>query len=301
MQLLFPILLPLLHSTTTPSHTLIAFGDWGHAENVDLVDRINQYLISHQVDGVMLLGDNFYPAGINPELGVDDPQFELFSDHLARKLEMPFFVVLGNHDYMQNGQTAQIEYKHPWWVMEEGNFFVLFPLTEKTHACVWFVDSIRFTRSNHFGLLRSIIEESPNCTWKILATHYPVITAGLYREEATVGEFREKISCLTCRFDLVISGHEHSSQVLRDRDLGNALFLIAGASTQTYSQTLHHEDPRLVWGNDESSGVILRLSIGETSIQFEFVRLEPNDTETVLFKQTVSKAMSQPVCPHTCV
>jgi hypothetical protein len=140
MQLLFPILLPLLHSTTTPSHTLIAFGDWGHAENVDLVDRINHYLISHQVDGVMLLGDNFYPAGINPELGVDDPQFELFSDHLARKLEMPFFVVLGNHDYMQNGQTAQIEYKHPWWVMEEGNFFVLFPLTEKTHACVWFVD-----------------------------------------------------------------------------------------------------------------------------------------------------------------
>jgi hypothetical protein len=194
MLSLIPILLPIIHSTT-PSlpHTLVAFGDLGHAENVDLLDRINHYL--DKVDGVFLLGDNFYPSGICPELGLDDPQFALFSDHLATNLSVPFFVVLGNHDYMQNGQSAEIEYKHPLWVIDDGPYFVQFPFTDEWNACVWFVDSIHFTPSSVQGLSSSISDESPRCVWKILATHYPVITAGVYKDDATVGDFREKISC----------------------------------------------------------------------------------------------------------
>jgi hypothetical protein len=129
-----------------------------------------------------------------------------------------------------------------------------------------------------------------------------VITAGVYKDDATVGDFREKISCLICRFDFVISGHEHSSQVLLDPNFPHTYFLIAGASTKTYAQSIHRDHPRLVWGDDESAGVILRLSVAETFFKFAFIRLERDGSETVLFNETVLKesTLESPVCPHTC-
>jgi len=315
------IICPLLFSLLlTPARSArprryLAFGDWGHASDVAQIDAINSYLIHNKdtLDGVFLLGDNFYPSGLDPTKGVSDPQLGLFRDHLAanfRDGEIHFFTVLGNHDYMQRGQQAEIEYSQQdsRWIMPDNDFFVEFPLDDdnaedgEEHACVWFIDSVNFNEKSIRGLEKSMQAEIHHCVWRIIVAHYPVVTAGIYRQDYTVGEFNRKIACILCRFDIdfVISGHEHSSQVLHDPRISGTVFLIAGASTQTYTHSLDRSsadprtrlfamDPKLVWGDDTFNQVVLQLEFTKTTFQYEFIRVRADGTHESLFKDGVSK------------
>ena len=71
---------------------LVAFGDWGDDKSIPKINDINSFLSSQPdpIDAVLLLGDNFYPLGILPQLCETDPQFDLFSNHLAANLSIPF-------------------------------------------------------------------------------------------------------------------------------------------------------------------------------------------------------------------
>ena len=296
----------------------IAFGDWGHPTNIPGITVINEYLRSNMdyIDGVFLLGDNFYPDGIDPSLGVNDPKFDLFSKNLANGIPpgpLNFFPVLGNHDYMRGGQHAEIEYSKtdPRWIMPDNDFFVKFPLDDDDEdfgACVWFIDSVMFTDKNVRGLTKSIQEEYHNCVWKLVVSHYPAVTAGLYINDETVGEFYAKISCVLCRFeiDFMLSGHEHSSQVLHDPRIGGTTFLIAGAATHTYTGSLHRPtttgsraslhrslEAALEWGDDVTTGVVLKLDFTKEWFKFEFVQLHADGTQKILFSDELAKETSE--------
>src|SRR5438045_632011 len=48
-----------------------------------------------RIDGILLVGDNFYPCGVS---GVSDPQWSKITEHFG-PAHLPIYPVLGNHDY----------------------------------------------------------------------------------------------------------------------------------------------------------------------------------------------------------
>ena len=101
----------------------VAFGDTGEgSEAQHMVANAAELVCARQgCDFAMLLGDNFYDVGVT---AVDDPQFASKFEEVYDGLDMPFYVILGNHDYgslasdWDRGQY-QIDYGlvNPKWVM----------------------------------------------------------------------------------------------------------------------------------------------------------------------------------------
>src|ERR1700728_4550334 len=83
---------------------LFSVGDWGidSPDRQAVADAMAARVTTDGAapDAVLLLGDNFYVK----LTGIDDPQIQSFFEKTydPLKLGMPFFVVLGNHDYKGN-------------------------------------------------------------------------------------------------------------------------------------------------------------------------------------------------------
>src|SRR6266446_1862090 len=88
---------------------IIIMGDWGNSKETQkkTATTMASYVekTGRGFNATLLAGDNFYVK----LSGVQDYQWQsLFEDmYDAKKLAMPFYVALGNHDYEQN--KAQIE------------------------------------------------------------------------------------------------------------------------------------------------------------------------------------------------
>ena len=94
-----------------PSLNFLAVGDWGREGNShqrDVAMRMGESAKELDARFVISVGDNFYEDGVT---SVDDPawqkSFEAIYD--APSLQVPWWVVLGNHDYHGNAQ-AQLDY-----------------------------------------------------------------------------------------------------------------------------------------------------------------------------------------------
>src|SRR5688500_19089222 len=93
---------------------LIAMGDWGTGdENQKTVAlTMAQYVERQRVQfhGAVLAGDNFYVK----MSGVQDYQWQtLFEDmYDARRLNFPFYPVLGNHDFEGEKAKIELQYTH---------------------------------------------------------------------------------------------------------------------------------------------------------------------------------------------
>jgi len=85
----------------------ISIGDWGAKG----AKKIAGYMGDHDPEWLLAIGDNFYSDGVS---GVDDPQFKnKFEDTFtADTLQVPWYVVAGNHDYYggDKGIAAEIAY-----------------------------------------------------------------------------------------------------------------------------------------------------------------------------------------------
>lgn len=276
-------------SNSGVSLRFMAFGDWGFAERIDKIDAINLFIQSQQeaVQAVFLLGDNFYPLGIDPLLGLNDPQFRLFSDHLARNLSIPFCATLGNHDYLYGpaGARLQRSYNHSLWEMPSRLNFVQFeiPDSDGMLACFWTIDSVDIRPSDLDDLDWHMSRSEKQCLWKILAAHYPPVTTGSYRNDPILAEFREKIVKPFHEkyyFDLILGAHEHSSQII---NVWDTYLLISGASVETRPRSIHPtfempDGAELMWGDDTTSNVVLLLDITHEQFSFKFVDIsKPNE------------------------
>ncbi len=210
------------------SSSMLAFGDWGCNWSSVEVDRINAYLTGgsapSDLSSVFLLGDNFYPSGIDPRMGPNDPQWDLFVHHLSRNARhITFYPVLGDHDVARGVRSGEAQLKfsnfRSNWNMPDRNYFKRF-----AHgACVWFIDSSpgKVSELTLQWLDESLREQARTCIWKIFATHYPVVTCGV----------REGLEPLIVRntVNLFLSSHEHNSQVFSHPGMPDCLFVSVGA------------------------------------------------------------------------
>ena len=280
--------------------TIVAFGDWGSPTAFRAIMRLNYFLTLNirsdsRRDFVCLLGDNFYPSGINPKLGFNDPKFRLFSDILAGNLSTTFLATIGNHDYVQRGGVGfQYNYSRvdDRWLMGAplATFASKPPLGGSTRPiCVWQIDSISIHQT-YITALDTVLSRL-NCRFKIIISHYPVFTFGQYQEDEDVLKFQSYILPILTKhkIHLFLSGHEHSAQLISHSSLPTK-FVIAGSPINVRDGHIRRgvtldkkRNATLEWFNDRTAGIVSRIKYNTTTLQVDFVDIWSLTVLTTVF------------------
>jgi len=245
-------------TVVTPAHTVAAgerqvniltFGDWGgdtRARERNATAMANYVKDSGRpFDATLLLGDNFY----TPLKKLDDPQWKrLFEDGYDRKaLNMPFYVVMGNHDYKGDSANIQLEYTkaHPesrwklpqrWYRLDlpaDKPLVTFFMLDTNygemgkemwTEECKWFQREIAKPRDTR---------------WTVVGAHHPILTNGREKDTALFlklwGETlrRHKV-------DFYLAGHHHNLQHITSPDFETD-FIISGGGGKSLAPILRDD------------------------------------------------------------
>jgi acid phosphatase len=267
----------------------VALGDVGYAnEELRTTAEMLRKKMS-QVSAAFLLGDNFYPRGISKEAGLADPQFSgVFENILAPSLDAPFYVVLGNHDFMGDAE-AQVEYSrhNPKWILPGFYHFKRFQASDFA-TCVWFLDTEHFSQRNGQDewLIASLTSEGPSCKWKIVIGHHPIFDVGEYDDDA------ELIASLlpilnSFNVNLYISGHEHQSQVMYNPIVSPVTFIVSGITQEIRSKIQKPDHPLFVW-SDPKKLAFLELVITSENLVYSFHRSAGGRAAPPLYTGTLS-------------
>jgi tartrate-resistant acid phosphatase type 5 len=204
-------------STGEPSSEvrLLAFGDsgTGGSDQVRIAGVMEEVCKTRRVDGLLMLGDNFYMDGVS---SVDDPQWQ-------EKFEKPYglpclsqlnvYPVLGNHDYRLS-PGAQIDYttKNPRWRMPGRFWRVDFGDVVRVAG----LDSNRFDicLSSQFCVFDFFLRQFPvqqeGPVWRIAMAHHPLASSDAKGRSHSGGVLGIVMKPFVCaRVDMWLSGHAH--------------------------------------------------------------------------------------------
>lgn len=231
----------------------IAVGDAGTGDE-------HQYAVAQAIEAVceqrgcdfaLYLGDNFYETGVE---GIDDTQFQDKFEMPYANLDMPFWSVLGNHDYGQLGMAwevpnAQVLYSDisEKWVMPDRYHsqrmaHVTFVGID-SNAILW--DSLWGGASEQGEWVQKQLDEA-NTLWKIGFGHHPYLSNGqhgnagnydgLPSESPAAGtSFQYFVEEHFCgEVDVYFSGHDHDLQWLEPQC--GTEFIVSGAGGKTRSR-----------------------------------------------------------------
>lgn len=231
---------------------ILCIGDWGDS-NRDL--NIQEYIQKNNVDEFYLLGDNFYPSGVE---SLTDNQWELKLKSLF-PIHKKKYACLGNHDYLGN-VFSQIEK-----TFQSNNYnwnlpYFYYDIIDKENSIhTFFIDTQLFApeittmlllschirtqrQQEYYGLVYHLQEKqlewledklkNSSSKWKIICGHYPIHSNGPH---IISKELQERLKPLLKKYkvDFYYSGHEHNNQIIYQ---DNTYFIISGGifSTNSY-------------------------------------------------------------------
>jgi acid phosphatase len=212
----------------------MAVGDAGSGKEGQRIvaHSMREYAIQNSVEFVLYLGDNFYDNGVN---SVNDPKFQTHFEQIYDNivLNMPFYVVVGNHDY-RGDVYAQIAYteRSTRWYMPALYYTFTIEYNES--------DSVQF-----FALNTNPISEGEDVTeqltwledmlhqsearWKIVYGHHPIYSNGYHGNDANM--IHHVLPILeTHDVDIYLSGHDHDLQILKP--VNGIHYLVNGAGSE---------------------------------------------------------------------
>lgn len=236
-------------SSAQTSISFIAIGDWGRngtKHQNEVAYQMGVWGASAKINFVISLGDNFYDHGVS---STDDPLWRSsFEDiYTLPALGVPWYAVLGNHDYLGNIQ-AQIDYSttSTRWRMPAKYYSESFMIDSVTSALFVFMDTNPICADddeskNQYNVDVSKIDNniqfrwvdstlsSSKAKWKFVCGHHPVISGGYHGGLAVMTEklfpILEKNNV-----DAYLCGHDHDMQHLV---LGKVNFFVSGAGSST--------------------------------------------------------------------
>lgn len=241
--------------------SLLAVGDAG-APPSDDVDYPRMLAVTgamadedeeHPATAVLLLGDNFYPAGLKSSelvarvranlvrpfcrfVATDGARYgEVAFSCSHPKRRLPIFALLGNHDYQAPEsprlQRSVVPEFVSNWQMPAG--------LAQGHEFAGGVSLILFDAEAVVGgadlaPLVSVLRDSAG-PWRILAGHRPMATSGSPSPSAEFADYRASVRrAITeagVRVQLFVSGHEHRLAILEMSAPDPGLHLISGAGS----------------------------------------------------------------------
>lgn len=226
------------------------------------------------LDFVVLLGDNFYRYGVED---VDDLQWRYKFENVYRGalLSVPFYAVLGNHDYGGNEQ-AQLDYARigrgtSRWQMPAKDYVEYYGrVGEDALLRVIYLDTTPGARNVMFTAMQAdALLDGNDAVWTVIATHSPVRTA---RQFYDVESLRAALLPILTRHgvDLYLSGHDHNMQVIeRDEE---PLYVVTGTGGK--------------WGDVISKAPYPGLLFSSVSLGFTHVRASPGQLRVDLYDGT---------------
>jgi acid phosphatase len=229
----------LADSTPAPESALnfLIFGDWGREGELDQTQVATQMAKTADAIGakfVISVGDNFYEEGV---VSTTDAQWrKSFEDvYHARSLQVPWQVILGNHDYRGNCD-AQLAYGaiSSRWNMPARYFKLSRSLDAKTTADFFFLDTTPMiagyyweagTRANvksqdvpqQLEWFENALATS-TAQWKIVIGHHPIYSGGKHGDTP---DLVKKVLPLLHQYQVPIyfNGHDHDLQHLITGDI----------------------------------------------------------------------------------
>ena len=198
---------------------VLAFGDFGtgSAAQKQTAAAMVAYHKTHPFDFGLTLGDNFYSRGMTSP---NDPRWQTQWEQLYSPMHIPFYAVLGNHDWSgADSPAAEILYsaRSQSWHMPS-------PYYTFTAGSVQFFafDTPAIDEAE----LKWLDEELTKSTaqWKVVYGHYHIYSA-------TRGDNKELIARLLPilkkdHVDVYLNGHDHNLQELKPE--GSVHFFVSG-------------------------------------------------------------------------
>lgn len=299
---------PTPTGTTTPTNPtnptnpgdevvrFVAMGDTGkgNQEQKNVGAAVAAKCAKDGCDFVQLLGDNIYDSGAS---SANDAQFQTKFEQPYASVNLPFYVVLGNHDYggVPSGGTGnefgkgknEVDYtalSQKWklpapYYRRTVKHVELFALD--TNMQMYSQDAQQKTD------MKAWIGAS-TATWKIAVGHHPYKSngphgnAGSYdgvpfvpiANGAGVKSFLEDIVC--GKVDLYLSGHDHSRQWLLDKCGGSTELIVSGAGASTTelkgTNPTHFQNDKVGFHYVKIEGRKLTAEFIDTAGTVEFTR-----------------------------
>lgn len=218
---------------------------------------------------VLYLGDNIYGCGVK---SASDKQWKKQFEgiYIAKSLDIPFYSILGNHDYIRN-ERAQLDYskKSNRWKMPD-RYYSFSKKAGREDIDFFAIDTealIHHKAETDLVWLEKSLSES-KAKWKIVFGHHPMRSSEKrYRDQ--VAKLRELLEALFVKYDVdfYISAHSHNMAAFKSA-LG-VRYVITGAGSR----------PRDVYWTDEMEFASAKLGftffrVSAESIQAHFVNQE---------------------------
>ncbi len=169
-------------------------------------------------DGLLSAGDNFYV----PLNGVDDPVWQDLFEKMydARRLNFPFYISLGNHDYSQKKYLWELAYakQHPEsrWKLPSRWYRLDLPAKEPLVTVIMLDSDHDFMPKEDWLDEKKFLEDElakPRAAWTICCAHHPLFSNGAAANngilQADWGTLFKKYNV-----DIYLAGHDHNLQHL---------------------------------------------------------------------------------------
>ncbi|KAK9828494.1 hypothetical protein WJX72_000331 [[Myrmecia] bisecta] len=290
----------------------LVIGDWGRdgAENQTAVAKA-MAKVADRLDPEFIIstGDNFYEHGL---LSTDDPQFKTsFSDvYNAHSLQVPWHVILGNHDYGENepgypdklpafcgatnascefGPLSQLalrlHVRDRRWHCER-----MFQLTlAGGQVDLFFMDTNPFILDYHLrpwaNNTGGIAEQSwesqlleleyrlatSQARWKLFFGHHPVRNNHL---PFNTPELVQHLEPLLTRYGVqaYFSGHEHNMQYLHLEGAPTHYVVSGGGSKTDYYPEQYWDNGGSIWQHQGSG--FLAVTLTENELQCDIMGMK---------------------------
>lgn len=240
-----------VHAKPNESHLLL-LGDWGRVRadarypgQVAVAQGMGKVAEQLRPVAVVTLGDNFYETGpASPE----DPIFRTAFEEVyaAPSLQVPFWVSLGNHEYM-GSVRGHLEYGarrlgSGRWTLPARYWSRKVEIGGGATAKLIFLDTSPFIARYRLGGHSDVGAQDPaaqlawlgrelaeqGITWRIVIGHHPAWAASIRDDGADI---RKAVlpALLAGKADLYASGHEHHPEVVRREGL---LQLVTGNGSE---------------------------------------------------------------------
>lgn len=237
-----------LEISTDGDLSFLVIGDWGGQDTAPyttageraLAKQIAKTAVSDNTQFVLAVGDNFYDNGVE---STDDSRFNTtFSDVFAAKsLQVPWFVVAGNHDWI-GSVDAQVEYSKINSVWNFPSYYYCVNYTVKNQGNPFnvqfiYIDTVRIVDQgddDQLAWLETTLSES-TADWIIVVGHYPIYSVG---EHGTNSQMLTSVKPLLEKYKVAsyICGHDHNMQHIKLDNSDISYYLSGAGHALVYNQ-----------------------------------------------------------------
>lgn len=224
----------------------IAVGDMGTGGSgqAEVAAAMTRKAEQDSISFVLILGDNFYESGVR---SVQDAQWQTKFEKMYWQpcLQVPFYAVLGNHDYRQNPQ-AQVEYTRigTRWKMPARYYTFVHPIDDSTNIQFFCLDTYPLSKGAldedswsptepidtlsaraQLQWLETELQKS-TARWKIVLGHHTIYSGGAHGDNPELASLLEPL-LIRYDVDIYLCGHDHHLELLQP--INGVYYIISGA------------------------------------------------------------------------